>query len=152
MQTISKTSTQKQLFTLTNSCLLQLGSGMIFHVKPNKLTINSFKYFLTRERERAPMYYYTGKRLCQIHHTRLWTNCSSLNYNLFSKHITYHSVVVEFSLLLRMSHVRTSKHLTVRQHLSISCYLFTFYCFLYRLQKTLTYLTKYRNLSKIRAY
>ena len=54
-QTTSKPSTQKQLFILTNSCLLQLGTGMIFHVKPNKLTINSFKYFLARERERAPV-------------------------------------------------------------------------------------------------
>ena len=40
-----------------------LGTGMIFHLKPNKLTINSFKYFLARERERAQVYYYTGKKL-----------------------------------------------------------------------------------------
>ena len=50
-------------------------------------SINSFKYFLARERERAPVYYYTGKRLCQILHTRLRTNCSNLNYYLFSKHL-----------------------------------------------------------------
>ena len=51
-------------------------------------SINSFKHFLARERKRAPVYHYTGKSLCQILHTRLRTNCSSLNYYLFSKHIT----------------------------------------------------------------
>ena len=51
-------------------------------------SITSFKYFLARERERAPEYYYTCKRLCQILHARLRTNCSSFNYYLFCKHIT----------------------------------------------------------------
>ena len=51
-------------------------------------SMNSFKYCLTRKRERAPVYYYTVKRLCQIVHSRLRTNCSSLNYYLVSKHIT----------------------------------------------------------------
>ena len=35
-----------------------------------------------------PKYYCTGKRLCQILHTRLRANCSNLNYYLFYKYIT----------------------------------------------------------------
>ena len=66
--------------------------NLLFNDLPSKAkqidSVNSFKYFLARGRERASVYYYTGKRLCQTLHTRLLTNCSSLNYYLFSKHIT----------------------------------------------------------------
>ena len=36
----------------------------------------------------VPKYYYTGNRKLQILHARLRTKCSSLNYDLFLKHIT----------------------------------------------------------------
>ena len=52
-------------------------------------SISSFKYRLdsiTRE-TKPPSYYYEGKRLGQIYHTRLRTGCSSLNQHLFSKNI-----------------------------------------------------------------
>ena len=35
-----------------------------------------------------PKFYFTGKRLGQIYHARLRTNCSSLNLHLFSKNLT----------------------------------------------------------------
>ena len=35
-----------------------------------------------------PKFYFIGKRLGQIHHARLRTNCSSLNLHLFSKNLT----------------------------------------------------------------
>ncbi|MCG8096816.1 MAG: hypothetical protein JAZ17_24870 [Candidatus Thiodiazotropha endolucinida] len=50
-------------------------------------SLYSFKHYLARDRVRTPKYYYTGKRPCQILHTRLRTDCSSLNFYLFSKHI-----------------------------------------------------------------
>ena len=36
---------------------------------------------------KIPSYYFDGKRLGQIYHARLRTNCSSLNQHLFSKNI-----------------------------------------------------------------
>ena len=35
-----------------------------------------------------PKFYFIGKRLGQIYHARLRTNCSSLNLHLFSKNLT----------------------------------------------------------------
>ena len=35
-----------------------------------------------------PKFYFTGKRLGQIHNARLRTNCSSLNLYMFSKSLT----------------------------------------------------------------
>ena len=52
-------------------------------------SISFFKYRLdsiTRE-TKPPSYYYEGKRLGQIYHTRLRTGCSSLNQHLFPKNI-----------------------------------------------------------------
>ena len=48
----------------------------------------SFKTFLNRDRKKVPKYYVTGKRKLQILHTRLRTNCSSLNSDLFLKNMT----------------------------------------------------------------
>ena len=119
-------------------------------------SINSFKYSLARERESAPVYYYTGKRLCQILHTRIRTHCSSLNYYLFSKHITD-------SPLYRCGTVEDAKHyffecrMYAHQRIllfdSISKFhVITLNLLLYGdptlpLAESTTYLTKYSNLS-----
>ncbi|MCG8046489.1 MAG: reverse transcriptase domain-containing protein [Candidatus Thiodiazotropha endolucinida] len=51
-------------------------------------TVNSFKSFLKKGEIKVPKYYYTGHRKEQILHTRLRTNCSSLNLDLFMKNIS----------------------------------------------------------------
>ena len=51
-------------------------------------SVNAFKYFLKRENVPVPKYFCTGKRKVQILHTRLRTNCSSLNLDLFIKNIS----------------------------------------------------------------
>ena len=48
-------------------------------------SIQSFKYQLAKILKKPPRYYYAGNWLSQIRLTRLRTDCSSLNYNLFSK-------------------------------------------------------------------
>ena len=45
----------------------------------------TFKAFLNRDKKKVPKYYTIGKRKLQILHTRLRTNCSSLNSDLFRK-------------------------------------------------------------------
>ena len=50
-------------------------------------TVNSFKHFLNRERERVPKHFYIGNRRGQMLHTRLRKNCSGLNNGLFLKNI-----------------------------------------------------------------
>ena len=51
-------------------------------------SVNSFKYYLKKDTVSVPKYYYTGKRKIQILHTRLRTNCSSLNLDLFTRNIS----------------------------------------------------------------
>ncbi|MCG8047724.1 MAG: reverse transcriptase domain-containing protein [Candidatus Thiodiazotropha endolucinida] len=51
-------------------------------------SVNSFKYFLKKDKQTAPIYFYYGNRKAQVLHTRLRTNCSSLNLDLFLKNIT----------------------------------------------------------------
>ena len=51
-------------------------------------SVNSFKRFLNQNKTPVPKYYYTGSRKAQILHTRLRTNCSSLNMDLFLKNIS----------------------------------------------------------------
>ena len=51
-------------------------------------TLNSFKHLLNRDKSYVPKYYYCGKRQLQILHTRLRTNCSSLNNDVYLKNIT----------------------------------------------------------------
>ena len=41
--------------------------------------INSFKYYLKKDKPSVPKYHYYGSRKAQILHTRLRTGCSSLN-------------------------------------------------------------------------
>ena len=49
-------------------------------------SVPSFKKSIS-ERQLVPNYYFTESRIEQILHARLRTNCSYLNYNLFSKNI-----------------------------------------------------------------
>ena len=55
----------------------------------NANSIAAFKYNLRRlsNVSSPPLYYSSGNRICQIYHTRIRTNCSSLNQHLFAKHI-----------------------------------------------------------------
>ena len=50
-------------------------------------SLGAFKYKLNRDVIMPPKFYFFGKRLGQIYHARLRTNCSSLNQQLFSKNI-----------------------------------------------------------------
>ena len=51
-------------------------------------SVCSFKNYLNRDFTPVPKYYLTGNRKSQILQTRLQTNCSSLNNDLFlKKHI-----------------------------------------------------------------
>ena len=54
----------------------------------NSDSLNSFKRRLNDRDRYIPKYYYSGNRKLQILHTRLQTGCSSLNHDLFLKHIT----------------------------------------------------------------
>ena len=51
----------------------------------NSTSLSSFKQQLNNNNIKVPVYYSSGNRLLQIHHTRLRTNCSSLNQHLHSK-------------------------------------------------------------------
>ena len=54
---------------------------------PNSTSLLSFKQQLNKNNIKVPVYYSSGNRLLQIHHTRLRTKCSSLNQHLHSKNI-----------------------------------------------------------------
>ena len=51
-------------------------------------SVCSFKNYLNRDFTPVPKYYLTGNLKSQILHTRLRTNCSSLNNDLFLKNIS----------------------------------------------------------------
>ena len=51
-------------------------------------SVDSFKRQLSRNKTQVPKYFYTGIRKLQNLHTRLLTECSSLNYDLFVKSIS----------------------------------------------------------------
>ena len=53
----------------------------------NSTSLLSFKQQLNKNNIKVPVYYSSGNRLLQIHHTRLRTKCSSLNQHLHSKNI-----------------------------------------------------------------
>ena len=58
-------------------------------------SVGSFKNYLNRDFTPVPKYYLTGNRKSQILHTRLRTNCSSLNNDLFLKtYLNFHYAVV----------------------------------------------------------
>ena len=50
-------------------------------------SLSAFKHKLNRNIRMPPKLYFTGKRLGQIYHARLRTNCSSINLHLFSKNL-----------------------------------------------------------------
>ena len=51
-------------------------------------SVNAFKYVLKKKYVPVPKYFYTCKRKVETLHTRLRTNCSSLNLALFIKNIS----------------------------------------------------------------
>ena len=51
-------------------------------------SVNTFKCFLNKDKTRIPKHFYVGSRKAQVLHTRLRTNCSSLNLDLFLKNIS----------------------------------------------------------------
>ena len=53
----------------------------------NSSSLTSFKRQLNKDNIKVPIYYSSGNRQLQIYHTRLRTNCSSLNQHLYSKNI-----------------------------------------------------------------
>ena len=69
----------------------------------NSDSLNSFKRRLNDRDRYIPKYYYSGNRKLQILHTRLRTGCSSLNHDLFLKHITD-------STLCRCGETETTEH------------------------------------------
>ena len=50
-------------------------------------TVTTFKYKLNSNLTQPPSLFHIGNRMGQIYHSRLRTNCSSLNSHLFSKNI-----------------------------------------------------------------
>ena len=50
-------------------------------------SLSVFKHKLNRDSKMPSKFYFIGKRLGQIYHARLRTNCSSLNQHLFSKNL-----------------------------------------------------------------
>ena len=53
----------------------------------NSPSLSSFKSQLNKDNMKMPNYYNVGNRTLQIYHLRLRTNCSSLNFHLYSKNI-----------------------------------------------------------------
>ena len=51
----------------------------------NASTLDEFKSLLNMDKIRTPNHFYTGDRKAQVLHTRLRTECSALNQDLFSK-------------------------------------------------------------------
>ena len=51
-------------------------------------SVNAFKRFLNKDKSHIPKHFYVGKRKAQILHTRLRTNCSSLNLDFFMRNIS----------------------------------------------------------------
>ncbi len=53
----------------------------------NSSSLNIFKNHLKADVTPVPTYYYTGQRAAHILHTRIRTNCSSLNHHLYTNNI-----------------------------------------------------------------
>ena len=71
------------LYVLIHNLTLTLSYRLLFAT-----SLSAFKHKLNRNIRVPPKFYFTRKRLGQIYHARLRTNCSSLNLHLFSKHLT----------------------------------------------------------------
>ena len=79
-------------------------------------SVSLFKYSLKTVKDRTPEYFSFGSRRSQILHTRLRTNCSSLNLDLFHRNISA-------SPLCHCGSIEDSKH-------------FFFHCRTYQAQRT----------------
>ena len=83
------------------------------------MSVNSCKRSINERSVIVPKYYNSGKRRCRILYTRLRTNCSALNNDLFLKRISdspycrCSAIEKCLSLLLKLSAVRPS---TCRSH------------------------------------
>ncbi|MCG7868583.1 MAG: endonuclease/exonuclease/phosphatase family protein [Candidatus Thiodiazotropha taylori] len=90
-------------------------------------SVNSFKHSLNKDKPSVPSYFYTGSRIGQILHSRIRTNCSSLNLDLFLKNITE-------SPLCRCGSIENAQH-------------FFFHCRYYEVQRRelMTALSPYLN-------
>ena len=80
----------------------------------NTTSLNSFKFLITGNRPKVPKYYYTGNRLCQVLHTRLRTDCSTLNQHLFQKNIV-ESPLCECGEIENTSHYLFKCHIFANQ-------------------------------------
>ena len=69
-------------------CRRVLEHGIIYPIMQSSESKNSFKCFLQRGKTTVPKHYYAGCIKGQILLTRLRTNCSSLNFDLFVKNIS----------------------------------------------------------------
>ena len=78
-------------------------------------SVNSFRHSLNKDKPFVPIYFCTGSRIGQILHSRIRTNCSSLNLDLFLKNITE-------SPLCRCGSIQNAQH-------------FFFHCRYYEVQR-----------------
>jgi hypothetical protein len=69
----------------------------------NSVSLSSFKTWLNRDRVKCLSYLFSGARKSQVLHTRLRTNCSSLNHHLYQKNIVQ-------SPLCNCGHVENTHH------------------------------------------
>ena len=77
----------EHLFITIHSYHQLLEHGTISPLKLNKWNLSMLS---SKKKKNVPVpkYFYTGKRKVQILHTRLRTNCSSLNLDIFIKNIS----------------------------------------------------------------
>ena len=79
-------------------------------------SLNTFKYYLNKDKMRVSKHFYVGSRKAQVLHTRLRTNCSSLNLDLFLRNISD-------SPLCQCGSIENAQH-------------YFFHCMYYQIQRT----------------
>ena len=67
-------------------------------------TTNSFKYYFKKDKTAVPKYYYTKNIKVQVLHSRLRTNYSSLNLDLFLKGIYSDSLMCRCGSIVNSQH------------------------------------------------
>ena len=91
-------------------------------------SLYSFKQTLSRDsRQIVPNYYYLGSRKLQVLHTRLRTECSSLNAQLYAKNIVHSPLCIcgsnetctHYFFVCRMFSTQRESLLSVLRDLSI---------------------------------
>lgn len=83
----------------------------------------SFKSFQARNKTKVPKHFYTGKRYWQVMHTRIRTNCSALNSDLYLKYYRFFPLLLwccwkRSSFFLHLSEVPWAKSRYAR-HINI---------------------------------